>query len=126
MVNCGAVGGATGHSGTTTTETLRGSAPRARAVRPTPIRNSSPGATKVVQVSDEDPPEWEVRNSPEEARIRKLEERMADMVHAADLWELVEQFRERARFAEHAADNETAADIARQNADELEELIRDE
>lgn len=42
-----------------------------------------------------------------------------------DLRGLVEQYREHADFAEHGAGNDTAAAIARQNADELEELIED-
>lgn len=48
-----------------------------------------------------------------------------EYVRADRLQGLVEQFRERGDFDEHGAGNDTAAAIARQDADELEGLIED-
>jgi hypothetical protein len=58
--------------------------------------------------------------SPEKARIKKLEERMNDMIHLADLQVLVDNWRHN---SERRSSSSVDTDTLDQCADELEALI---
>jgi hypothetical protein len=61
--------------------------------------------------------------TPEEARIQKLEERMGDMVHAAELHELADKWRYGDAQAAGQSGQHVAADAIEECADELEEFV---
>lgn len=61
----------------------------------------------------------------EEVRLQKLEERQADMIHVADLRELVEEWRESAEVALFDDYGQGINEATLSCANELEELIEE-
>jgi len=70
-------------------------------------------------------PDDETRD-PRDARIQKLEHRMNDMVHAAELRELIEQWRYDCEQRAGMARKQEVAEAFEQCADELEAVIEGE
>jgi len=67
----------------------------------------------------------EPKRDPRDARIQKLEERQNDMIHKAELRELIDQWRSYARqYGSHQRDTFNArCETYDTCADELEELL---